>query len=188
MCQGILECEVLVGTRSAEGIMASGHVNRIKRPNTWLHRPMLQNREESSCQTGAVHTWHTSLFTERPLCAVIQRLISFSVFAYQSATDSISARRRAQGEPGHSPASCDCTTDGELYALPQFVRLGKPLPIFHARPTSVAFILWLAFGPHVGAALGDSFQIGIGIENGRMCHPHLGQSLYPCGDLTFLHE
>ena len=23
--------------------MASGHVNRIKRPNTWLHRPLLQN-------------------------------------------------------------------------------------------------------------------------------------------------
>ena len=23
--------------------MASGHVNRIKRPNTWLHRPMLHN-------------------------------------------------------------------------------------------------------------------------------------------------
>jgi hypothetical protein len=23
--------------------MASGHVNRFKRPNTWLHRPMLQN-------------------------------------------------------------------------------------------------------------------------------------------------
>jgi len=40
--------------------MASGHVNRIKRPNTWLHRPMLQNREESSCQSGAVHTWHSS--------------------------------------------------------------------------------------------------------------------------------
>jgi hypothetical protein len=61
MCQGILECEVLVGTRSAEGIMASGHVNRIKRPNTWLQRPMLQNREESSCQTGAVHTWQILL-------------------------------------------------------------------------------------------------------------------------------
>jgi hypothetical protein len=28
MCQGILECEVLVGTRFAEGIMASGHVSR----------------------------------------------------------------------------------------------------------------------------------------------------------------
>ena len=40
--------------------MASGHVSRIKRPNTWLHRPMLQNREESSCQSGAVHTWHLS--------------------------------------------------------------------------------------------------------------------------------
>ena len=23
--------------------MASGHVNRVKRPDTWLHRPMLQN-------------------------------------------------------------------------------------------------------------------------------------------------
>jgi hypothetical protein len=23
--------------------MASGHVNRVKRPNTWLHRPTLQN-------------------------------------------------------------------------------------------------------------------------------------------------
>ena len=41
--------------------MASGHVNRIKRPNTWLHRPMLQNREESSCQSGAVHTWHETV-------------------------------------------------------------------------------------------------------------------------------
>ena len=41
--------------------MASGHVNRIKRPNTWLQRPMLQNREESSCQTGAVHTWQIVL-------------------------------------------------------------------------------------------------------------------------------
>jgi hypothetical protein len=41
--------------------MASGHVSRIKRPNTWLHRPMLQNREKSSCQTGAVHTWQILL-------------------------------------------------------------------------------------------------------------------------------
>jgi hypothetical protein len=37
--------------------MASGHVNRINRPNTWLHRPSLL-REDSSCQLGAVHTWH----------------------------------------------------------------------------------------------------------------------------------
>ena len=37
--------------------MASGHVNRTNRPNTWLHRPSLL-REDSSCQLGAVHTWH----------------------------------------------------------------------------------------------------------------------------------
>jgi hypothetical protein len=37
--------------------MASGHVNRTNRPNTWLHRPSLR-REDSPCQPGAVHTWH----------------------------------------------------------------------------------------------------------------------------------
>src|SRR6516165_9008035 len=36
--------------------MASGHVNRANRPNTWLLRPSLQS-EASSCQPGAVHTW-----------------------------------------------------------------------------------------------------------------------------------
>ena len=39
--------------------MASGHVNRANRPNTWLHRPCLQ-REENPCQLGAVHTWHSA--------------------------------------------------------------------------------------------------------------------------------
>src|SRR3990172_12656891 len=57
MCQCIVECGLLTGTRSAEGIMASGHVNRINRPNTWLHRPTLR-REDLTCQPGAVHTWH----------------------------------------------------------------------------------------------------------------------------------
>jgi hypothetical protein len=42
--------------------MASGHVNRIYRPNTWQHRPSLR-REDFSCQPGAVHTWHE---TDRP--------------------------------------------------------------------------------------------------------------------------
>jgi hypothetical protein len=32
--------------------MASGHVDRTQRPNTWLHRPSLP-REESPCQLGA---------------------------------------------------------------------------------------------------------------------------------------
>jgi hypothetical protein len=39
--------------------MASGHVNRTNRPNTWLHRPSLR-RDDSPCQPGAVHTWHVS--------------------------------------------------------------------------------------------------------------------------------
>jgi len=42
--------------------MASGHVNRTNRPNTWLHRPSLR-REESPCQSGAVHTWHVADLT-----------------------------------------------------------------------------------------------------------------------------
>ena len=37
--------------------MASGHVNRINRPNTWLHRPATR-REVLTCQPGAVHTLH----------------------------------------------------------------------------------------------------------------------------------
>jgi hypothetical protein len=36
--------------------MASGHVNRTYRPNTWLHRPSLR-RKVFPCQLGAVHTW-----------------------------------------------------------------------------------------------------------------------------------
>ena len=31
--------------------MASGHVNRIYRPNTWLHRPMLQNVKKALART-----------------------------------------------------------------------------------------------------------------------------------------
>src|SRR5215472_14991850 len=41
--------------------MASGHVNRASRPNTWPHRPSC-NREENPCQRGAVHTWHIASF------------------------------------------------------------------------------------------------------------------------------
>src|SRR5262249_17022623 len=33
--------------------MASGHMNRANRPNTWLHRPACK-REEKPCQLGAV--------------------------------------------------------------------------------------------------------------------------------------
>src|SRR5205809_2392240 len=46
--------------------MASGHVNRINRPNTWLHRPSLR-REDSPCQLGAVHTCDPNVWTRRAL-------------------------------------------------------------------------------------------------------------------------
>jgi hypothetical protein len=49
--------------------MASGHVNRANRPNTWLHRPMLL-REKSSCQLGALHTWPND---EVPGCRLLCR-------------------------------------------------------------------------------------------------------------------
>ena len=31
--------------------MASGHVNRIYRPNTWPHRPILQNVKKNSANS-----------------------------------------------------------------------------------------------------------------------------------------
>ena len=35
MCQSLSECVFLVGTRFAEGIMASGRSRRFNRPNTY---------------------------------------------------------------------------------------------------------------------------------------------------------
>jgi hypothetical protein len=51
--------------------MASGHVNRANRPNTWLLRPMLQS-EDSPCQPGAVHTWPFATFRARALLGRLQ--------------------------------------------------------------------------------------------------------------------
>src|SRR5450755_4349584 len=58
--------------------MASGHVNRIKRPNTRLHRPSLL-REESPCQSGAVHTWHFSDMPTWPLDVCSRRNIGLKI-------------------------------------------------------------------------------------------------------------
>jgi len=46
--------------------MASGHVNRIKRPNTWLHRPMLQNVKKALANPEP-STHGTSVWTGRAL-------------------------------------------------------------------------------------------------------------------------
>jgi hypothetical protein len=45
--------------------MASGHVNRIERPNTWLHRPMLQNVKKALANPepsthGTKRSWRCS--------------------------------------------------------------------------------------------------------------------------------
>jgi len=49
--------------------MASGHVNRIKRPNTWLHRPMLQNVKKALANpepsTHAEVSWRCPLLGEQ---------------------------------------------------------------------------------------------------------------------------
>jgi hypothetical protein len=42
--------------------MASDHVSRIERPNTWLHRPMLQNVKKALANSepsthGTFRTW-----------------------------------------------------------------------------------------------------------------------------------
>jgi hypothetical protein len=44
--------------------MASGHVSRIKRPNTWLHRPMLQNVKKALANTEP--STHGTKRTSRP--------------------------------------------------------------------------------------------------------------------------
>src|SRR5262245_66603189 len=59
MCQRIIECELLTGTRSAEGIMASGHVKPHRQAEHMAATDQL-HREENPCQPGAVHTWHCS--------------------------------------------------------------------------------------------------------------------------------
>jgi hypothetical protein len=52
--------------------MASGHVNRIKRPNTWLHRPMLQNVKKllpTRSRPHMAHLRHAAMSGRGPLCA-----------------------------------------------------------------------------------------------------------------------
>jgi len=46
---------LLIGTRSADHIMANGQSGRNNRPNTWPH-PTIAATSNSSCTAGAVHT------------------------------------------------------------------------------------------------------------------------------------
>jgi hypothetical protein len=70
----LLKRALLTGTRSAESIMASGHVKRrSNRPDTWQLRPAMRYRSKNPCQHGAVHTWHIA--DSFPIC--ILRSVSF---------------------------------------------------------------------------------------------------------------
>ena len=55
----------------AEGIMASGHVHRTNRSNTWPHRPTGSETSETPCQGSAVHTWRAPGV---PLTTLLQTL------------------------------------------------------------------------------------------------------------------
>ena len=73
----ILERALLVGTRSADHIRASGHCGCIamevsppfeNRPYTWLHPNASQIRQIPPCTAGAVHTWPLTSFTAPQKC------------------------------------------------------------------------------------------------------------------------
>ena len=50
--------------------MASGHVNRTERPNTWLHRPMLQNVKKALANTEpSTHGTKRTSGNVRPMSA-----------------------------------------------------------------------------------------------------------------------
>ena len=56
----------VTGTRSAESIMASGHVKRrVYRPDTWQLRPAVLFDQENPCQQGAVHTWREAVMASK---------------------------------------------------------------------------------------------------------------------------
>jgi hypothetical protein len=82
--------------------MASGHVNRTNRPNTWLHRPTLR-REDSSCQPGAVHTWPVSTVRcdaeKRPVSGVKRQSTSRARNDVNDADRTL----RAEATPGLPP-------------------------------------------------------------------------------------
>jgi hypothetical protein len=60
--------------------MASGHVNRIKKAEHMAAPTNAAKREESSCQSGAVHTWHIAV----PTCATARPQLAKADTAFQA--------------------------------------------------------------------------------------------------------
>jgi len=57
--------------------MASGHMNRVKRPDTWLHRPMLQNvKKVLANREPSTHDPKPTWVAEQRRAAETRRLLS----------------------------------------------------------------------------------------------------------------
>src|SRR5262245_12294798 len=122
--------------------MASGHVNRTNRPNTWLHRPSLR-REDSPCQPGAVHTW--------PIATLPQEFMS----AMPGKADNPEPTRMTQSRLRNSQDSdqfarsfaFDCVIGSTAITTPQSLRQARELDhgqTFQSNPTQqpVAWSSW----------------------------------------------
>ena len=141
--------------------MASGHVNRKRRPNTWLLRPNLR-RAESPCRHGAVHTWHKADIGRdargrqlsgakqtfrtkarpRPLMTQSRRDLDLGFWRLGSRTFPNSARRsglwcrrRSRTAPSHLPAILP------LPGLPTMMS-SPPSPMNSSKPPSPRSTLW----------------------------------------------
>ena len=75
-CHARKERALLVGTRSANHIRASGHNGCTQRPDTWLHPNASRKTSDSPCTAGAVHTWHFSAVPAVPTNVVQCRYAS----------------------------------------------------------------------------------------------------------------
>lgn len=66
--------------------MASGHANRINRPNTWLHRPMLRVKIRLANQEPSTHGTKRTLSQDRPTVrppdTVLERFLPLTLHPY----------------------------------------------------------------------------------------------------------
>jgi hypothetical protein len=86
--------------------MASGPVNRIKRPNTWLHRPMLQNvkkalaNSEPSTHVNRIKRPNTWL--HRPMLQNVKKALANSEPSTHGTQDgALSHSGPDRGQAGH---------------------------------------------------------------------------------------
>ena len=74
--------------------MASGHVNRAQRPNTWLHRPMLHSCRKSLPTRSRPHMAQSDRYCAATECPLSKCAFNRSV---QHRLQSIGWRLEAQG-------------------------------------------------------------------------------------------